>query len=88
MTVPVDDRFYMTIKDPSVAQLDKAATDILLEDNKDKPILLIGNVPRWNPPKGVMIHETQDDRNAFIMDKHVPDIMEVFKQMKGPNDTV
>lgn len=77
-TVAVDLRFHMTIRDPSVAQLNSAARDIILEMNEDKPIKVFGIVPRWTPPKGVDLVEQHDDEGSFLMDKHVPDIMEIF----------
>lgn len=73
-----DDRFYTTIHDPTVAQLESVAKDLLLDLTNGKPILLTGNVPRYTP-KGVMIHQTQNEELEFIMDKYVPDIMDAFK---------
>jgi hypothetical protein len=75
-----DDRFYLVIRDPIVAQLESASKDILLELNNNKPILLLGNVPRWTPPKGVVLTDQHDDEGSFLMDKYVPDVMEMFKK--------
>lgn len=82
----VDDRFYLTIKDPVVSQLESAAKDIILELTNGKPIRFIGAVPRWTPPKGVDLVEQQyDEEPSFVMDKHVPDIMDAFKDLSsGP----
>ena len=76
----VDDRFHIIIRDPTITQLDSVSKDILLELTNNKPIRLIGNIPRWNPPKGVTLVEQHDDECSFVMDKDVPDIMSIFKQ--------
>lgn len=81
----VDERFYTVVHDPLVHQLDGFAKDILLDLTDDKPIKVIGNVPRWNPPKGIdFVEQFGEDITTFIMIKHVKSIMEVLAEQPSP----
>ena len=76
----IDTRFFATVKDPSIAQLDKYGELVSLDLTQDKPIRLLGLVPMWTPPSKVQVVEQQGiEPKEWIMVKKETSIFDLLK---------